>query len=359
MREAKTGAKRIISFSLYGSHRLYCEGALHNLELSQKHYAGWVCRYYVDGTVPDRYVRSLSEGGAEVVPVTTASKGPMYGRYWRFLVAAEADVERFIVRDTDSRLNPRERSAVDAWIASGQPFHLMRDSAHHRSAALGGMWGALGGSFPDIAELIDGWGRYDQWGQNDQFVSTILFPRMQGNYLCHDEAGYFDDGHPFPAHPALDGTSFVGEKVDVDGAPIDIWRRAGQLENLRVRETDRAERLQRDLSEARSTIDALNADRAQLASLRDHAIAEKDRMTAERNRAAQERDHIAQERDRTAQERDHAARERDTLSVNYERMLRTERELRKQIADIYNSTSWKTTRPFRYLSRLFHPKRPA
>ncbi len=34
-----------------------------------------------------------------------------------------------IVRDADSRLNVREKAAVDAWIASGRPFHVMRDHA--------------------------------------------------------------------------------------------------------------------------------------------------------------------------------------------------------------------------------------
>jgi hypothetical protein len=47
-------------------------------------------------------------------------------------VAADADVDRFIVRDADSRLNSREKAAVDAWIASGATFPIMRDCFAHK-----------------------------------------------------------------------------------------------------------------------------------------------------------------------------------------------------------------------------------
>ena len=38
--------------------------------------------------------------------------GGIGGMFWRFLVAADRDVDRFIIRDSDSRLNPRERCAI-------------------------------------------------------------------------------------------------------------------------------------------------------------------------------------------------------------------------------------------------------
>ena len=81
--------------------------------------------------------------------------GGIGGMFWRFLVAADRDVDRFIIRDSDSRLNPRERCAiateclsdclsecltkcheprstvrrlaVEEWIASGKRMHSIRD----------------------------------------------------------------------------------------------------------------------------------------------------------------------------------------------------------------------------------------
>jgi hypothetical protein len=51
----------IISFSLYGSNPLYCEGALQNAELPIRFYREWVCRFYIDDTVPEDCVGELHD----------------------------------------------------------------------------------------------------------------------------------------------------------------------------------------------------------------------------------------------------------------------------------------------------------
>jgi hypothetical protein len=48
----------------------------------------------------------------EIIPVTDI-KGGIAGMFWRFLVADDPTVDRFIIRDSDSRLNARERFAVE------------------------------------------------------------------------------------------------------------------------------------------------------------------------------------------------------------------------------------------------------
>ena len=123
---------RIISFSLYGSAPLYCEGAVRNVELARAIYPGWRCRFYIDETVPPRYLDALAERGAEVLHIDQRV-GPSYCRFCRFLPAADPAVERFIVRDADSRLNVPERAPVEAWIQSGESFHIMRDHPGHAS----------------------------------------------------------------------------------------------------------------------------------------------------------------------------------------------------------------------------------
>jgi hypothetical protein len=223
----------VISFSLYSSNPLYCEGALQNVELAMKFYREWVCRFYIDDNVPQDCVARLLDMGAQVIRVQK-KLAPLYGRYWRFGVAADSRVSRYLIRDVDSRLNPRERAAVDEWILSGKSFHVMRDSFSHRTRMLGGMWGGSGGKLRNIAELIDNWGRFDQNGQCDQFMSAIIYPIIKNDYFCHDSLGHFRDeeSHDFPAHQALEGTSFVGEIVKLDHHCMDIWRRVGELEDM-------------------------------------------------------------------------------------------------------------------------------
>jgi len=219
---------KIISFSLYGADPLYCEGALTNAMLAAEVYPGWRCRFYLGDQVPERYRKELHRLHCEIIPVSK-TLGPLYGRYWRFWVASDPNVDRFVVRDVDSRLNMREKAAVDEWIQSGKTYHIMRDCFYHKRRVQAGMWGAVGGVLPNVADLIDEWGQYDREGQNDQFMSEVVFPLMKNDYLCHDSIGHYDDATPFPPHAHLNGTSFVGEIVDLDRTKLDVWRRVGEL----------------------------------------------------------------------------------------------------------------------------------
>src|SRR6185295_8489516 len=100
--------------SLWGTRELYLQGALCNARLAPRLYPGWTLRAYCGSEVPILDdLRSLG------VDVRIVPESPRYGGlFWRFLPAGEPDVEYVIVRDADSRLNVREKAAVDAWIGS-------------------------------------------------------------------------------------------------------------------------------------------------------------------------------------------------------------------------------------------------
>ena len=46
-----------------------------------------------------------------------------------------------IFRDLDSRPSQREVNAVNEWLQSKHPFHVMRDHPGHDLPMLAGMWG--------------------------------------------------------------------------------------------------------------------------------------------------------------------------------------------------------------------------
>lgn len=225
---------KVLSFSLYGAQSIYCEGAVRNAEIAPRVYPGWVVRFYVDRTVPADALDRLRALGCEVVVVERAMIGPEYGKFWRFAVAADPTIERFVCRDADSRLNVREKAAVDAWIASGAAFHVMRDSIHHCKRVLGGMWGGVGGVIPDIQARIDAWGHYGEWGDSDRFLSDQVWPLMADRCLIHDSWGHFEGIRPFPPHAPLDGTCYVGEIVPLDRSQFDVWREVGVLQDRTV-----------------------------------------------------------------------------------------------------------------------------
>ena len=58
-------------------------------------------------------------------------QGLISGMFHRFLVAADNSVDSYIIRDVDSRLNARDRLAVEDWIKSKKSVHILRDHVNH------------------------------------------------------------------------------------------------------------------------------------------------------------------------------------------------------------------------------------
>tara|TARA_B100000524_G_scaffold316186_1_gene194644 strand:- start:36 stop:347 length:312 start_codon:yes stop_codon:yes gene_type:complete len=101
--------------------------------------------------------------------------------FWRFLVAADASVDRFIVRDADSRLNPRERLAVEEWISSGHTLHSLRDHPNHERPLNGGMWGGTKACVSDMEDLVRQWKNRDAYMGDLDFLNMKVWKRKELN----------------------------------------------------------------------------------------------------------------------------------------------------------------------------------
>ena len=151
--DATNPDRNIIAFSLYGSNAAYYDGAVRNVLAAAFLYPEWRCRFYVDDSVPRRVIDRLLTEGAKVRRVGGLPAG-RFGTFWRFLVADDEAIDRYLVRDCDACLSMRERSAVDAWFASGRHFHVMRDGMTHTEPMLAGMWGGVCAALPSIQQQI-------------------------------------------------------------------------------------------------------------------------------------------------------------------------------------------------------------
>jgi hypothetical protein len=141
----------------------------------------------------------------------------------------------------------------------------MRDSTAHSRLMLAGMWGGRGGCLPEIRHQVDNWGKYSVPGQNDQFMSEVIYPLTRHQSLCHDSFGHFDDGKPFPPHVAMRETSFVGENVRLDMAGMDVWRRLGEM-------LDKTAVLNRCLAQKDRELKEANATRRELESQKEREL---------------------------------------------------------------------------------------
>lgn len=198
--------KKIISYSIWGDKPMYLEGALYNIELAKKFYPGWKVRFYYQSDMPNHFVTQLKLTGAECIP-KQFYRDTWFGLYWRFCpMYDDPQVERFIVRDTDAKLSAREADAVQQWIESRKPFHIMRDNKEHNIEILGGMWGAIPGCIPDFDHNIRRWmqtvqgdprnprGRFH--GTDQDFLKFHAWPIIKDNHIAHG-IKYYKNELPF------------------------------------------------------------------------------------------------------------------------------------------------------------------
>ena len=203
----------IVSFSLWGQQPKYVTGMIRNAELCARIYPDWQCRVYCGRSVPRDAIARL-ESLTHVRVVAMPDAGDWTGMLWRFTAADDRDADAVVFRDADSRLNPRERSAVDAWLASARPIHVMRDHPHHTAPMLGGMWGSRRGAIADLSSRIGSFRAADRWQTDQEFLAERVWPLVRAHALEHDE---YDARRPFPTRRV--GRAFVGQPFDEHDRP--------------------------------------------------------------------------------------------------------------------------------------------
>lgn len=197
--QPKTGGKNIIAFSLFGGKSAYIEPAVLNTELVGELYPGWVCRFYIDGSVPETAVARLAANGAEIVRVDESLQH-WPGTMWRFLAIDDAEAGHVIFRDADSVISAREAQAVNEWMASGKTFHTLRDAGTHTELILAGMWGAVAGSIPDMRGKIEAYLQQPLESRHfaDQFfLRDHIWAYVRQDVCGHDRLFGFHGAQPF------------------------------------------------------------------------------------------------------------------------------------------------------------------
>jgi hypothetical protein len=224
----------IISFSLWGSHPMYWDGAIENISLAKEYYPNWICRFYIDASCNEMLIKKIQSKECQTILVS--SRGLFDGAFWRFLALDDPSVDIMISRDCDSRLNIRESLAVNEWLKSEKLFHTMHDHpAHLKTPILAGMWGCKKGLIQNITEKIKTWNQYQYKGGDQKFLEVVIWPTVKDTCFRHvgycNGTGHYGKSKPFPKHNKLkyNGT-FVGEIFDELNQPnkhdIDKLRRS-------------------------------------------------------------------------------------------------------------------------------------
>lgn len=200
--------KKVISYSLWGDNPKYTIGAIKNAELAQTIYPGWYCYFFVANSVPEKIQNELLQI-PNIVLFYKDNDGDWTSMFWRFETSYDLEVDVSIFRDTDSRLNLREKYAVDEWLLSDKTFHIMRDHPHHGFPILGGMWGYKSNIKYPIKNLLDSFSKNNRYGTDYEFFANSLYPLIQDDKIVHDP---FFDKIPFPTERL--NKEFVGDVFD-------------------------------------------------------------------------------------------------------------------------------------------------
>ena len=218
--------RNIIAFSQWGDDNRYLTGAVNNAIVARYLYPGWMCRFYVDRSVPDTALADLMAQGAQVMLAPPEMPAGRYGPFWRFLVEDDETVAVFLCRDADAVMNIKERVAVQDWLTSGRAFHVMRDRPTQCELMLAGMWGAHRGNIGAMRDRIDAYLAARPKQINDrtadqEFLRTAIWPIARQDVLAHD--AWLDFGTPrrFCADFDLPPTYHIGQNDWVHTRPIE------------------------------------------------------------------------------------------------------------------------------------------
>jgi hypothetical protein len=197
---AQTRERNVIAFSLFGGDSKYCEPAVLNVQEQPHVYPHWVCRFYVDGSVPGSVIDRLRAAGGQIVYVDSpAARWP--GPMWRLLALQDPLAQRILFRDADSVISRREAAAVEQWLASGKRFHMMRDWGSHTELILAGLWGVAGGSLPPLEKLMQRFMSAPLESRrfaDQHFLRQYVWPYARASLMQHDSLFGFMDAVAFP-----------------------------------------------------------------------------------------------------------------------------------------------------------------
>lgn len=143
--------QKVISYSFYGRNSKYSNNLEGIVELMRLKYKGYTARVHYDSSInlamrchleceyPDVMdfcnMNAFSTDVGELIVTTPPEEtkraklvdmSHMHKMMWRFLPVGDSFVDIFMSRDTDSYFSDREIDAVNQWLASNKPVHIMR-----------------------------------------------------------------------------------------------------------------------------------------------------------------------------------------------------------------------------------------
>lgn len=223
-------SKNVVSISLYGNEMDLIYGALRYAQLVPILYPNWRVRGYVsyyigksDTVTPlDIITKKLDNMGVEIVKLDEDTSKDVSPDMWRYLVADDLTVDRFIIRSTDTRPSEREAAALDNWLKDESAFHCIRDHPKHANYSL--IPTLIGGRPSKLRDILGKSWRTLMRGytSSSQFVDEVIWPKVKNHCYCHDSVSC-EKWTGSVAFPVLRAENeFIGQHYDSNDQLVDV-----------------------------------------------------------------------------------------------------------------------------------------
>ena len=229
-----TSKIKIISFNLASNDAGKLLGAVRNAQLIKIYYPGWIMRVYIEDPhcnkypkVDRKYINKLRLLGCEIVYINSdvVNVTPML---WKYFVADDKTVSRYLVRLTDTRPTDRELLMVQEWEQSDKRYHIIRDHPSHTDLpVVDGLFGGIGLASNPINQAPFGtWSASMTVNSTEtpmshmRFLRERLAPVISKDSLCHDSISCRLTIGCVGTPPRKILSQFVGQKYNAYHVPM-------------------------------------------------------------------------------------------------------------------------------------------
>lgn len=208
--------KKVFSFSLFGSKKMYWKGLYANIVSIQTQFPDWWTYIWVDTTVPEEVLLYLStQPNVKLIPTNETG---LINMSYRFFSIDDPEVEVMCVRDADSRIYERDIACIHDFVGSEKLFHIIRDHPNHHHTIMGGMWGIkkdlLTGSIQTQFELWRKSNTASEFWNDMDFLRSLFYPHVLPYTMIHDELQTFEPTEwktPFRVPLEENKMNFIGQ----------------------------------------------------------------------------------------------------------------------------------------------------
>lgn len=190
--------KHVFSYCLYGNNPKYCVGMIKNLEQINRLYPFFETWIHCGNDIPNEYIEKYQTFKNVKLIRYDVTGGRMMS--YRFFTIDDSDVSAMIIRDADSRFQPRDIWCIQNFIRSPFTVFTIRDHPYHCRKIMGGQWGMKRIPEINIKESYEKfkteYSNIDQYRSDQDFIDKYVYDSEYSKTIAYTSSFIFNKELP-------------------------------------------------------------------------------------------------------------------------------------------------------------------